>query len=53
MIIRQKVVALSSDIGKEEYSPTGDGYDEKIDHPKRDPVTGAKRTSDAIEPWTK
>ncbi|KAI6828139.1 hypothetical protein KC340_g9235 [Hortaea werneckii] len=51
MIRRQKVVALSDEVGSERFEYYEQGMI-KIPGPERDPLTGVRRLTDNTRPWT-
>ncbi|RMY11999.1 hypothetical protein D0868_02822 [Hortaea werneckii] len=51
MILRQKVVALSDEVGNERFEYYEQGMI-KIPGPDRDPLTGVRRLTDNTQPWT-
>ncbi|KAI6903671.1 hypothetical protein D0869_13674 [Hortaea werneckii] len=51
MILRQKVVALSDEVGSERFEYYEQGMI-KIPGPDRDPLTGVRRLTDNTQPWT-
>lgn len=49
MILRQKVVALSDEVGRERFEYYEQGMI-KIPGPDRDPLTGVRRLTDNTQP---